>query len=92
MLRICTYKFKQFEQIRLKNGVDDGNRTHDRRSHNPELYQLSYVHQRKSASKLTRSVSTRGRRFGAPGGTRTPDPRLRRPLLYPPELPGQIKS
>ena len=72
--------------------MDDGNRTHDRRSHNPELYQLSYVHQRKSASKLTRSVSTRGRLFGAPGGTRTPDPRLRRPLLYPPELPGLFVS
>ena len=26
------------------NGVNDGIRTHDRRSHNPELYQLSYVH------------------------------------------------
>ncbi len=26
------------------SGVDDGNRTHDRRSHNPVLYQLSYVH------------------------------------------------
>ena len=27
-----------------KSGVDDGARTHDRRNHNPELYQLSYVH------------------------------------------------
>ena len=27
-----------------KNGVDEGVRTLDRRSHNPELYQLSYVH------------------------------------------------
>ncbi len=27
-----------------KNGVDEGDRTLDRRSHNPELYQLSYVH------------------------------------------------
>ena len=26
------------------NGVDDGARTHDRRNHNPELYQLSYAH------------------------------------------------
>ena len=25
-------------------GVDDGARTHDRRDHNPELYQLSYAH------------------------------------------------
>ena len=27
-----------------KSGVDEGDRTLDRRSHNPELYQLSYVH------------------------------------------------
>ena len=27
-----------------KSGVDEGVRTLDRRSHNPELYQLSYVH------------------------------------------------
>ena len=26
------------------NGVDDGARTHDRRNHNPMLYQLSYAH------------------------------------------------
>ena len=26
------------------------------------------------------------RRFGAPEGIRTPDPRLRRPMLYPAEL------
>ena len=26
------------------DGVDDGARTRDRRDHNPELYQLSYVH------------------------------------------------
>ncbi len=25
-------------------GVDDGNRTHDNRNHNPALYQLSYAH------------------------------------------------
>ncbi len=30
-----------------------------------------------------------GQKFGAPGRTRTPDPRLRRPSLYPAELPGQ---
>ncbi len=29
-------------------------------------------------------------RFRAPGGTRTPDPRLRRPMLYPPELRAQL--
>ena len=28
----------------IKFGVDDGARTHDRRNHNPELYQLSYAH------------------------------------------------
>lgn len=27
-----------------ENGVDDGDRTHDTRSHNPVLYQLSYAH------------------------------------------------
>ncbi len=30
--------------INKKSGVDEGVRTLDRRSHNPELYQLSYVH------------------------------------------------
>src|SRR5260370_36157885 len=29
---------------------------------------------------------------GAPGGTRTPDQRLRRPLLYPPELLAPVVS
>ena len=29
------------------NGVSDGIRTHDHRSHNPGLYQLSYAHQRR---------------------------------------------
>ena len=27
-----------------RNGVSDGNRTRDIRSHNPVLYQLSYTH------------------------------------------------
>lgn len=27
-----------------KYGVDDGDRTHDTKSHNPVLYQLSYAH------------------------------------------------
>ena len=27
-----------------KTGVSDGDRTHDHRSHNPVLYQLSYAH------------------------------------------------
>ena len=30
----------------VMSGVDDGARTHDRRDHNPELCQLSYVHHR----------------------------------------------
>ena len=32
------------EILRIEIGVDEGDRTLDRRSHNPELYQLSYVH------------------------------------------------
>gem|GEM_PF-1023689 len=32
------------ENSSRKSGVDEGDRTLDRRSHNPELYQLSYVH------------------------------------------------
>ena len=28
----------------VRNGVDDGTRTHDDRDHNPGLYQLSYAH------------------------------------------------
>ena len=44
-----------------KDGVDDGARTHDRRNHNPELYQLSYAHHC-FACQIT------GRAFyGAPG-------------------------
>ena len=35
----------------VKYGVDDGVRTHDRRHHKPELYQLSYAHH-KSVSFL----------------------------------------
>src|SRR5215472_16871216 len=32
----------------IGNGVDDGTRTHDGRDHNPGLYQLSYVHRRRT--------------------------------------------
>ncbi len=32
------------QPVAWKYGVDDGNRTHDTRSHNPVLYQLSYAH------------------------------------------------
>src|ERR1700688_3702313 len=31
-----------------KSGVDDGTRTRDGRNHNPGLYQLSYVHHRRT--------------------------------------------
>ena len=68
-------------------GVDDGDRTHDHRNHNPALYQLSYVHHRliPTAVLCGLPLETSGL-FGAPGRTRTCDPRLRRPLLYPAEL------
>ena len=58
-------------------GVDDGVRTHDRRSHNPVLYQLSYAHH---------IAFTCTNRNGAPGRTRTCDHPLRRRMLYPTEL------
>jgi hypothetical protein len=64
--------------------VDDGTRTHDDRNHNPGLYQLSYVHQNVSSSACRAS--------GAPGRTRTCDPRLRRPVLYPAELRALLSS
>ena len=37
-------KVRTAETNKGKSGVDEGVRTLDRRSHNPELYQLSYVH------------------------------------------------
>src|SRR4249919_530817 len=64
------------ESHQCKDGVDDGTRTHDGRNHNPGLYQLSYVHHCS----------------GAPGRTRTCDPRLRRPMLYPAELRARSRS
>jgi hypothetical protein len=67
------------------SGVDDGARTHDRRDHNPELYQLSYVHHRQPRNKRDPDA-LRHPGDGAPGRTRTCDPRLRRPMLYPAEL------
>jgi hypothetical protein len=60
--------------IPREGGVADGTRTHDDRNHNPGLYQLSYSHHRKN------------NRPGPPGETRTHNPRLRRPVLYPVEL------
>ena len=53
------------------------------------LYQLSYVHHRKTRllpTRLPRVAPLDEECFGTPGRTRTCDPRLRRPLLYPAEL------
>src|SRR5581483_2314574 len=77
-----------------RNGVSEGVRTLDHRSHSPALYQLSYAHHKIVCVERTvrrcRGVGRcRGREArigGLPGGIRTPDPRLRRPLLYPAEL------
>ena len=38
------------EILEKEIGVDEGDRTLDRRSHNPELYQLSYVHHIQTAA------------------------------------------
>ena len=87
-------------KTRRKSGVDEGARTLDRRSHNPELYQLSYVHHIENClaafstfSKILQALLNRWSRnrpdrrlHGTPGRIRTCDPRLRRPLLYPAEL------
>ena len=67
----------------VKDGVDDGVRTRDPRDHNPMLCQLSYIHRR----LLTRASCCVA--HGAPGGNRTPDLRIRNPLLYPTELQAQ---
>ena len=77
-------------------GVDDGTRTRDTRNHNPMLYQLNYIHHgfatpgvwaiRKHTSGMFPGQNTDFLIFGTPEGTRTPDPLLRRQLLYPPEL------
>src|SRR5690606_8798913 len=66
-----------------KGGVDDGTRTHDGRIHNPGLYQLSYVHQRwKPTSRVSSfRLPSFGWVPGAPGRTRTCNPRLSLPLL-----------
>ena len=65
-------------------GVDDGTRTRDTRNHNPMLYQLNYIHHRTDL-RLTQEDD------GTPEGTRTPDPLLRRQLLYPPELQARME-
>ena len=40
------------EILEKEIGVDEGDRTLDRRSHNPELYQLSYVHHIRTDDEL----------------------------------------
>ena len=69
-------------ELRTRNGVSDGTRTHDSQIHSLELYRLSYTHHIETVPVARRRLHPRG----APGGIRTPDPRLRRPLLYPTEL------
>ena len=54
-------------------GVSEGTRTLGHMGHNHVLYQLSYTHHNCPY-------------IGAPGATRTPDLRIRSPLLYPTEL------
>ena len=69
----------------------DGARTHDNQNHNLGLYQLSYDHQvfltltpNKKKSIINFKIF-----IGLPRGIRTPDPQLRRLLLYPAELPAE---
>ncbi len=64
------------------SGVGEGTRTLDTRNHNPMLYQLNYAHHMKLCGQ---------KRDGTPEGTRTPDPLLRRQLLYPPELQAHME-
>ena len=50
--------------------MDEGDRTLDRRSHNPELYQLSYVHHRKTGQiiALNFTFACRCRGLARPAG------------------------
>ena len=73
------YRSIQLSYGRTKNGVSEGFRTPDHRSHNPVLYQLSYAHH-----------NYRGN--GPPERTRTSDLRIRSPLLYPAELQAEVSS
>ena len=50
------------------------------------LCQLSYTHHLRALNDMRRSE-----KFGTPEGTRTPDPLLRRQLLYPPELQAHME-
>jgi hypothetical protein len=40
----------------------------------------------RSEAPIAETVLEVREKFGTPGGNRTPDPRLRRPMLYPTEL------
>ncbi len=66
--------------------MDDGTRTHDDRNHNPGLYQLSYAHHCATLLGVALVKTYPAFGYGAPGRTRTCNPRLRRPMLYPVEL------
>ena len=48
------YRYPHMQQAsKALIGVDDGIRTHDRRIHNPELYQLSYTHRGRGILQLS---------------------------------------
>ena len=65
-------------------GVDDGTRTHDDRIHNPGLYLLSYAHHGSIINPINRPE------YGAPGRTRTCNPRLSLPATAFAALPTQV--
>lgn len=46
--------------------MDDGARTHDRRNHNPELYQLSYAHHRRCDAPVTAHLNWHRRAAATP--------------------------
>ena len=74
------YRSIQLSYGRTKNGVSEGFRTPDHRSHNPVLYQLSYAHLKSNCGN------------GPPERTRTSDLRIRSPLLYPAELQAEVST
>ncbi len=51
----------------MKDGVDDGTRTHDNRDHNPGLYQLSYAHHRFELSPAPQPLASGSRPSRAAG-------------------------
>ena len=74
----------------MVSGVDDGARTHDRRDHNPELYQLSYVHHRQpktNAIPTTRATLVMARPAGLEPATLGLEGRCSIRLSY-----GRLKS